>query len=415
MVNWLIEQQIVISFLLLTLIILEAKAVKNLGAELIYTLWSLVPLLLITNNLPQDVISINDKSIYRYIVEIGAETNTVNIHLNWALLWLFGCLVILSLGAFAQWKIYRIARLGSQRVELGIAIPNILTVVSNNQLSGPVLSGIFKPTLLIPANFHSHFSSRQQQLMIDHELVHFHRGDNLYNLFALLFVAVFWFNPLTWLAYRAFRRSQELACDAVVLKQSTIEDKISYSKALVQCAERSLHSFSIYSPYGEKNTMFKRIKNIQSPAKIKPALIGLSIALSSTLLAGVALANLAETAHSVGKPSMLKPDATPVTRIEPKYPLEAAQNNQEGSVILQFDITKDGSTDNIQVTESFPKQVFDKTSITALKQWTYKPRIHGGRAQRQTGLTVQLDYRMDAPYGGQSSKNFSLEKIKVQQ
>jgi TonB family protein len=156
--------------------------------------------------------------------------------------------------------------------------------------------------------------------------------------------------------------------------------------------------------------MFKRIKNIQSPAKIKPALIGLSIALSSTLLAGVALANLAETAHSVGKPSM----AAPLTRIEPKYPIEAARDNQEGSVILQFDIAKDGSTDNIQVIESFPQQVFDMVSVTALEQWTYKPRIQGGQAQRQTGLTVQLDYRLDTPYERQSAMNSSIEKIKVQ-
>jgi bla regulator protein BlaR1 len=410
MTNWLIEQQIVISFLLLTLITLEAKTMKNLGAEVIYALWLLVPLLLIANNLPQDVITVDDKSIYRYIVEIGAATNTVNIGLNWALIWLSGCLAILSLAAIAQWKIYRIAHFGSRKVELGIALPNTLTVVKNNQLSGPILSGIFKPTLLIPEGFHSQFSVRQQQLMINHELVHFHRGDNLYNLFALLFVAVFWFNPLSWLAYRAFRRSQELACDAAVLKQSTTEDQISYSKALVQCAERSLHSFSIYSPYGEKHTMSKRIASIKNPTNIKPAFIGLSIALGSTLLAGVALANLAETAHSVDNSSM----ASPVIRIEPKYPVEAAQNNQEGSVILEFDIAKDGSTDNIQVIESFPQQVFDKESVRALKQWTYKPRVQGGQAQRQTGLTVQLDFRMDNIDEGQSAMNSSIEKIKVQ-
>ena len=410
MTNWLVEQQIVISFLLLILIILEGKAIKSLGANVVYALWLLVPLLLIANNLPQDVISVDDKSIYRYLVEVGSATNEVNSSISWDFLWLCGTFSILSLGAFAQWKIYRLTHLGSHKVALSAALPKTLNVVSNKQLAGPVLSGIFKPTLLIPEGFHSQFSERQQQLMISHELVHFHRGDNLYNLLALFFVAVFWFNPLTWLAYRAFRRSQELACDAAVLKQATTEDKISYSKALVQCAERSLHSFSIYSPYGEKHTMFKRIKSIQSPAKIKPALIGLSIALSSTLLGGVALANLAETAHSVDKPSM----ASPVIRIEPKYPVEAARDNQEGSVILQFDIAKDGSTDNIQVIESFPQQVFDKVSITALKQWTYKPRIQGGQAQRQTGLTVQLDYRLDTPYAGQSAMNSSIEKIKVQ-
>jgi bla regulator protein BlaR1 len=400
MINWLIEQQIVISFLLLTLITLEAKAMKNLGAEVIYALWLLVPLLLVANNLPRDVISVDDKSIYRFIVEIGVATNTENIGLNWILIWFSGCFAILSLAAIAQWKIYRIAHFGSRKVELGIALPNTLTVVKNNQLSSPILSGIFKPTLLIPECFHSQFSVRQQHLMINHELVHFRRGDNLYNLFALLLVAVFWFNPLSWLAYRAFRRSQELACDAVVLKQSTTEDKISYSKALVQCAEHSLHSFSIYSPYGEKHTMFKRIASIKNPTKIKPAFIGLSIALASTLLAGVAIANLAETAHSVEKTST----TSPVIRIEPKYPVEAARDNQEGSVILQFDITKDGSTDNIQVIESFPQQTFDKVSVTALKQWIYKPRIQGGQSQRQTGITVQLDFRMDTPYAGQTAK-----------
>jgi bla regulator protein BlaR1 len=410
MINWLVEQQIVISFLLLTLLALESKAMKHLGADVIYALWLLVPVLLLANNLPQDVIAVDDQSIYRYIVEIGAGTQAVNINLNWALFWLAGCLFILSLGAFAQWKMYRLTYLKSHKVELGIRVPKTLTVLSNTQLSGPVLSGIFKPTLLIPDSFHSQFSLRQQELMINHELVHFHRRDNLYNLFALLFVAVFWFNPLTWLAYPAFRRSQELACDAAVLKQSTTQDQICYTKALVQCAERSLHSFSIYSPYGEKHTMFKRIANIKNPAKIKPALIGLSIALSSTLLAGVALANLAETSHSIDKASM----ATPVIRVEPKYPVEAAQNNQEGSVILQFDITKDGSTDNIQVIESFPQQTFDKVSITALKQWTYKPRNQGGQAQRQTGLTVQLDFRMHKLDKEQSAMNSSIEKIKVQ-
>jgi len=410
MTNWLVEQQIVISFLLLILIILEGKAIKSLGANVIYALWLLVPLLLIANNLPQDVISVDDKSIYRYIVAMGAEPNTANFNLSWTLLWLAGCSGILSLGAFAQWKIYRLTHFKSHKVELSEALPKTLTVVSNKEIAGPVLSGIFKATLLIPESFHRQFSVRQQQLMISHELVHFHRGDNLFNLLALLFVAVFWFNPLTWLAYRAFRRSQELACDAAVLKQSTKEDKISYSKALVQCAERSLHSFSIYSPYGEKNTMFKRIATIKNPAKIKPALIGLSIALSSTLLASVALANMADTVHAVDKIS----SAMPVVRIEPKYPIEAAQNKIEGSVILSFDVDRNGATDNIKIVESNPPQTFDKVSITALNKWKYKPRIQGGQAQRQSGLTVQLDYRLGNLDEEQSPTNSSIEKVKVQ-
>lgn len=410
MLNWLLEQQWLISLVLVTLITLEAKAIKSLGASTVYGLWWLVPLAIIVNNLPQNVIYVDDRSVYRYIVELNNTEALTQLSVNWTLLWLIGCIVIISLSALAQWKIHRLVRYESKAVTSNFAIPSRLSVVSHDEVAGPLLTGIIKPTLLLPQNFASQFSPRQQQLMINHELVHLYRGDNLYNLLALIFVALFWFNPLTWLAYRAFRRNQELACDARVLKQSSQEDKVSYSKALVQCAEHSLHSFSIYSPYGEKHTMRKRIVNIQQSSKIKPALVGLSIALSSTLLAGVALANLANTAHSVDNKAFM---ASPVMRVEPLYPVQAAQNKQEGGVILQFDISEDGSTDNIQVLEAFPQNVFERESVIALKQWKYKPRIQGGKAQRQTGLKVQLDYRLNNPYQEQSAQTSSLEKIEV--
>ena len=409
MINWLIEQQLVLSLVLLSLLLLEAKALPRLGAKAIYCMWWLLPLVLIANNLPQNVIAVENNSLYRYVVALGAQSQSLQFHVNWAWVWILGCSGILALGVMAQFKINRLSRDGSRQITLNMPLPRTLSVRSNNRLSGPVLTGLLKPTLLLPEGFESQFSARQQALMIKHELVHFHRGDNLYNLAALIFVAVFWFNPLTWLAYRAFRRSQELACDAAVLEHSSKQDKISYSKALVQCAERSLHSFSIYSPYGEKHTMFKRIKTIQNPVKIKPALIGLSLVLSSSMLASVAFANLAEQMQKVD----LGPQAVPVKRIEPKYPKEAVKNNQEGAVILGFDISKNGTTENIKVIESFPKQVFDRNAITALKQWTYKPRIQGGQAMSQTGLKVQLDFRLGPDTDNQTAMQTKIEKIKV--
>ncbi|MGS2721280.1 TonB family protein [Paraglaciecola aestuariivivens] len=410
MINWLIEQQLPISLLLLVLIGLEAKGIKKLGANIVYALWLLVPLLLIATNLPQNVIAVSDQSIYSYLVKVNSVNQVNEFSINWDMLWIAGCLAILTIATVTQWQIHRISKLGEQDLRLKAKLPKSLSVVSNQQFSGPVLTGIFTPTLLIPKDFYEQFSQRQQDLIIAHELVHLRRHDNLFNLLALIFVAVFWFNPIAWLAYRAFRRSQELACDQAVLQQANKQDKITYSRALVQCAEHALHSFSIYSPYGEKNNMLKRINSIQHPATIKPALVGLCIALGSTMLAGVAFANMADKAYTVEKGE----DARPVIRIEPKYPVEAAKNKQEGSVILQFDIAKDGSTDNIEVIESFPAQVFDKVSIAALEQWTYKPRIQGGQAQRQTGVKVQLDYRLDAPYQGQTAGTAAIEKIKVQ-
>ncbi|MEP0357079.1 M56 family metallopeptidase [Paraglaciecola sp.] len=423
MINWLWEQQAVICFTLLLLIIAEAKAIKTLGANTVYSLWLILPLCLIANNLPQDIVAIDDNSMYRYLVELDGTNTKVNLDVNWAWIWAIGMSIILCLGGISQWKIQRLPKTKSDPSSFNINLPKALSVHTNTQLSGPILSGLIRPMLLIPEGFRVKFTPNQQQLMLTHELVHYQRKDNFYNLLALIFVAVFWFNPLSWLAYRAFRRNQELACDETVLKDRKIEDKISYSKALLFCAEHSRHSFSIYSPYGEKNSMQKRIKNIQHTSVAKPALVGLVIALSSILIGGVAFANIADSSHSVRKLYT----AQPVIRIEPKYPVEAARNGVEGHVIFGFDIAKDGSTDNIKVLESIPEGMFDKVAMHALNQWVYKPRIQGGKAQRQTNLKVQLDFRMGPPdtkkktvknskprLDAKAIQTAQLEKVRVQ-
>jgi protein TonB len=87
-------------------------------------------------------------------------------------------------------------------------------------------------------------------------------------------------------------------------------------------------------------------------------------------------------------------DATPIVRIEPKYPIQAARDGKEGYVILSFSINKIGGVEDVKVIEAQPKRLFDKEARRALKKWKYKPKVVDGKALRQTGLTVQLDFSM---------------------
>ena len=87
-------------------------------------------------------------------------------------------------------------------------------------------------------------------------------------------------------------------------------------------------------------------------------------------------------------------DVTPVFRIQPVYPRRAALRNIEGFVILQFDITEIGTTDNITVIQASPPQIFNSSAIQALKKWKYKPKIENGKAVRQNNLKVQLDFNL---------------------
>jgi len=87
-------------------------------------------------------------------------------------------------------------------------------------------------------------------------------------------------------------------------------------------------------------------------------------------------------------------DATPIVRIEPKYPMQAARDGKEGYVILSFSINAIGGVEDVKVIEANPKRVFDKEARRALRKWKYKPKVEEGKALRQTGLTVQLDFKM---------------------
>tara|TARA_R110000737_G_scaffold258595_1_gene267171 strand:- start:4883 stop:5500 length:618 start_codon:yes stop_codon:yes gene_type:complete len=88
-------------------------------------------------------------------------------------------------------------------------------------------------------------------------------------------------------------------------------------------------------------------------------------------------------------------DATPIVRIEPKYPIQAARDGKEGWVTLSFTINEIGGVEDVDVIEADPKRVFDKEAKRALRKWKYKPKVVDGKAMRQVGLTVRLDFKMD--------------------
>ena len=88
-------------------------------------------------------------------------------------------------------------------------------------------------------------------------------------------------------------------------------------------------------------------------------------------------------------------DATPIVRIEPRYPMQAARDGKEGWVKLSFSINEIGGVEDVKVIEAKPKRVFDKEAKRALRKWKYKPKVVDGKAMKQPGLTVQLDFNMD--------------------
>ena len=382
MIDWLIAQQGVLCISLAMLVLTERHLTARLGSLLTYKFWLLVPLLLIANNLPVDMVAIESAAFSRYVV--GVRPDIVNQDIN-----------IL----FSVWAV------GASAIAAYVLVHHVTTWRSiskrkaidteayySSKAATPMLFGLFAPKVLLPYWFKSAFTPAQQALILEHETVHRQHFDHLWNTLALVLAAVFWFNPLSWIALKSFRINQELACDHSVLQSKTEKEKINYAKALVQCAQECSTTITLYPTFGEKSTMMKRLHAIKQPASGSKIVAIVALTIATLFTANTVLANAPQA--EMKKASAKINEAYPTKRIEPIYPDKAIKENLEGFVVLKFDITETGSTDNIKIVKSSPKGIFEKNAIAAFKQWQYKPAIKNGKAMKQKGLLVQLDFKL---------------------
>jgi carboxyl-terminal processing protease len=82
----------------------------------------------------------------------------------------------------------------------------------------PMTWGIWSPTILLPEGA-GEWSAERISVVLLHELAHVQRRDCVTQLIAQAARAMYWFNPLAWLAERQMRALQEQACDDLVLRQ----------------------------------------------------------------------------------------------------------------------------------------------------------------------------------------------------
>ncbi len=81
-------------------------------------------------------------------------------------------------------------------------------------------------------------------------------------------------------------------------------------------------------------------------------------------------------------------------RVQPNYPPALAQKGIEGYVIVRFDVTRDGSIQNIAVVESSHRG-FERNALQAAKRFRYKPRVVDGVAQATTGVRYLFRFEMN--------------------
>lgn len=129
--------------------------------------------------------------------------------------------------------IWRLA--DSVKVKLGIGQP--VGIRFSDEISMPFAWGWRKPIVVLPSDA-GEWSESQQRSVLIHELAHVARRDYPLHLIAEVACALYWPNPLIWLAARCSAMERERACDDLALQNGTPCDE--YAKHLLHIARSQL-------------------------------------------------------------------------------------------------------------------------------------------------------------------------------
>lgn len=71
-------------------------------------------------------------------------------------------------------------------------------------------------------------------------------------------------------------------------------------------------------------------------------------------------------------------------RVQPGFPASALGRRKEGMVALFFLIDVDGSVSNVKIIDAVNGSLFGRTSLQAIRQWGFEPRMRNGRPVEST-------------------------------
>lgn len=165
-----------------------------------------------------------------------------------SILWLIGVLVMLGYAVYSYLRVRR-------QVSEAIWLRDNLWIC--DQVKSPFILGLFRPKIYLSSGM----EEAQLPYVIAHEQAHLRRGDQWWKPLGFVLLMIHWHNPFVWVAYILFCRDLELACDESAVRDLTLEERKSYSYALLFCSMQRRLVTVCPLAFGEVGVK-KRVKEI---------------------------------------------------------------------------------------------------------------------------------------------------------
>lgn len=95
-----------------------------------------------------------------------------------------------------------------------------LQLLVSDAIRTPMVVGIFRAAIIVPAALISQLSPDQWDAVLVHELMHIRRRDAVTNLVQIFVETIFFYHPMVWAVGRQVRLARECCCDQMAIERT---------------------------------------------------------------------------------------------------------------------------------------------------------------------------------------------------
>ena len=198
-------------------------------------------------------VSVIDNAVNPSLSEHFAAVPTASVNPLYVWAYLAGWVWLIGLGAMLLYALVSYLRL-RRRVSVSLCVRENIYLC--DAISSPFILGVVKPRIYLPSGL----DEVQRQNVLSHERAHLARRDHWWKPLGFALLAVYWFNPVLWLAYALLCRDIELACDERVIRTMDESAVKTYSTVLLACSMPRKAVITCPLAFGEVGVK-ERVKN----------------------------------------------------------------------------------------------------------------------------------------------------------
>ena len=198
-------------------------------------------------------VSVIDNAVNPSLSEHFAAVPTASVNPLYVWTEIAGWVWLIGLGAMLLYALVSYLRL-RRRVSVSLPIQDHIYLC--DAISSPFILGVVKPHIYLPSGL----DEVQRQNVLSHERAHLARRDHWWKPLGFALLAVYWFNPVLWLAYALLCRDIELACDERVIRTMDESAVKTYSTVLLACSMLRKAAITCPLAFGEVGVK-ERVKN----------------------------------------------------------------------------------------------------------------------------------------------------------